>query len=121
MKTGASQWWDVVTTSPLHEAEYMLRSYKSALLAAHPVGSPGYCDAGMEIQRVNEWIHRIGQVQNRARITQAIRNVCGQEVFVSVMEETARLENEARLSEKDLARAGLKVEAAIAASEWVAA
>ena len=97
MKAGTPEWWEVVHTSPMYEAETLMRRYKAALLADHPPGSPGYVHVGVTIQHINDEIHRLGQVQNRARLSTAVRSICGQEVYEQVMAESARLEQMARL------------------------
>lgn len=75
MNQGSRDWWEVVQSSPMYEAENMLRHYKTSLLEAHPPGSPTYANAGIEIARVNTEIHRIAQIQNRATLRKATTSV----------------------------------------------
>lgn len=90
MKTGSKEWWRVVRETQFHEAEAMLRNYRGELLRE----SEGVPDAATaaEISRINDEIHRISQLQNKASIMSAIRNVYGQEGVDAVREEIARLE-----------------------------
>lgn len=92
MNQGSKEWWEVVQSSPMYEAENMLRHYKTSLLEANKAGTPAYLAASLEIQRVNAEIHRYAQIQQRATLREAIRNVCGEEVYADVLEEQARLE-----------------------------
>ena len=92
---GSPEWWQIVMSSPMYEAEALLKRYRAKLLE-ETAGDPAQCVANAQIHRVNAEIHRFAQVQNRARLTQAIRNVCGNEVASQVMEEAARLESIAR-------------------------
>ncbi len=87
---GSSDWWLVVQSSPFDEAERLLKDYKSTLLV-NKVGTPEYVAAGALISRVNSEIHRLSQLQDRASLTVAIRNVYGQEGVDAVMTERARL------------------------------
>ncbi len=87
---GSADWWLVVQSSPLDEAERMLKDYKSALLVLK-VGTPEYIAAGATVSKVNAEIHRLSQIQNRTTLMQALRNVYGQEGVEAVKVEQARL------------------------------
>lgn len=91
MRQGSPEWWEVVQSSPMYEAENMLRHYKTSLLEANPPGSATYINAGIEIQRINAEIHRYVQIQNRATLRKAIGNVCP-EFYEQIVAEAARLE-----------------------------
>lgn len=92
MTPGSKEWWIVVQSTQLHEAQTMLRDYKADLLQLRT--GPGAQETGPEIARVNDEIHRISQIQNRANISRAVRNLFGEEGWAQVREEVARLEFE---------------------------
>lgn len=95
MIAGSDAWWEVVRGSTFFEAESLLRHYRGELLRE----CEGVADfaTGAVISRVNDEIHRLAQLQNRVKLTQAIRNVFGQEGQDAVLEELARLEQMARM------------------------
>lgn len=93
---GSPEWWLIVMSSPMYEAEALLKQYKAALLLQKDVDGDTRFQISAQITRVNTEIHRFSQIQNRARLSHAVRNVCGQDVFERVMEEAARLEHAAR-------------------------
>lgn len=97
IQPGNKDWWLLVQSMPLTEAETMLRDYKATLLANNPVGSPNYFAAGVEVQRVNAELHRLSQIENRATWMKAMRNVLTPEQLACVCEERERLEQMARL------------------------
>ena len=92
---GSDMWWLIVMSSPMYEAESLLKQFKAALLVKH-ADEPTYNNAAAQITRVNSELHRFAQVQNRAKISTAVRNVCGDDVYQQVMQEVARLESAAR-------------------------
>lgn len=95
MNAGSDAWWEVVRGSTFFEAESLLKHYRGELLRECE-GAPDVA-TGTEISRVNDEIHRLAQLQNRATLTQAIRNVFGQEGVDFVLAERARLEQMARM------------------------
>jgi hypothetical protein len=88
---GSEDWWKVVQSSPLLDAEMLLRDYKSVLLN-YKVGLPEYIVYASMISKVNQELHRIAQIQNRCRFQVAIKNIYGQEGVDAINEERARLE-----------------------------
>ena len=88
---GSEEWWQIVMSSQMYEAEAMLKHFKAALLSKY-AGTRPYNDASAQITRVNNELHRFSQLQNRASLRRAIRNICGDEVYEQVAEEAARLE-----------------------------
>jgi hypothetical protein len=92
---GSEEWWQIVLSSQMYEAESLLRQFKAALLSKH-AGATTYNDAAAQITRVNNELHRFSQIQNRATMKRAMRNICGDEVYAQVMEEVARIEFMAR-------------------------
>lgn len=90
MQAGSQEWWQVVRETQFFEAETMLKNYRGELLRESK-GAPD-CATTAEISRINDEIHRLGQLQNKARMSQAVRNVFGDEGFAAVKEEMARLE-----------------------------
>jgi hypothetical protein len=92
---GSDMWWQIVMSSQMYEAEALLKQFKAALLAKH-ADAPTYNDAAAQITRVNSELHRFAQIQNRAKLSIAVRNICGDDVYRQVMEEAARLEADAR-------------------------
>lgn len=92
---GSEEWWEIVFSSQMYEAESLLKQFKAVLLSKH-AGETTYNDAAAQITRCNNALHRFSQIQNRANLTRAIRNICGNEVCEQVKEEVARLEFMAR-------------------------
>lgn len=92
---GSDQWWEIVMTSQMHEAEALLKQYKAVLLSKHN-GQASQSNAAAQIARINQEMHRFSQIQNRASMSQAVKNICGEDVFAQVREEMARLEFMAR-------------------------
>ena len=93
---GSPEWWLIVMSSPMYEAEALLKQYKAVLLLQSDAKGQERFRISSQVSRVNAEIHRFSQIQNRARLSLAVRNVCGQDVFEQVMEEAARLEHAAR-------------------------
>jgi hypothetical protein len=92
---GSAMWWQIVMSSQMYEAESLLKQFKAALLAKH-ADAPTYNDAASQITRVNSELHRFAQIQRRATLSVALRNICGDDLHQQVMEEAARLEADAR-------------------------
>lgn len=92
---GSEEWWQIVMSSQMYEAEALLRHFKAALLSKH-AGSASYNAAAAQITRVNNELHRFSQLHDRTHLRRAIRNICGDEVYERVVEEAARLEFMAR-------------------------
>lgn len=81
--------------SQMHEAEYLLKQFKWALLAEH-AGRQMQNEASVQVSRINAELHRFAQVQNRAHIGRAAVNLYGQDVWERIKTEAARLERDAR-------------------------
>lgn len=91
MLAGSSEWWIVVRSTVLDEAEIMLRDYKAALVT-HKAGSPEHYAAGIVLQRVNTELHRVVQVKQKRSWRKAITNICGNDVYEDICAEMARIE-----------------------------
>lgn len=92
MTPGSKEWWIVVRSTQFLEAELMLKDYRAELVQLQSAHSTQENMA--EITKVNEEIHRLSQIQNRANIARAVRNIFGDEGWARVREEAARLEYE---------------------------
>lgn len=94
MLIGSPEWWDVVHDTPFFEAEQMIRHYRSVVLRKS--GGPISPADQVTVNRCNDEIHRLSQLQSRANVAAAVRNLFGQEGWELVREEMARLELTAR-------------------------
>lgn len=90
-EAGSKDWWTVVQSMPLEEAELCLRDYKTMLLLTNQ-GTEGHVAAGYEIHKINVEIARIIRIQDKTKLSKAMRNVITPEQCEEVFAEQARLQ-----------------------------
>lgn len=92
MELGSKEWWIVVQTSPLIQAELMLRDYKSVIIN-DKIGTIDTPAAQNLLSKVNAEIHLISQKQHRSSIRMAMKNILTPEQYEAVIAEQVRLES----------------------------